>query len=160
MRRTILAQCGDPAVVDGIAAALCGHGSFRGLDRAPVGQLARHGTLIELEPGEALIRQDETGAPELYVLVEGTLVVQGKTGFIARLDQPGTVVGEVAVLMASERSADVLAESAVRAMALPSDLISSSAGAEVAPTLRRIMSDSLGAKLRDDWVRYEDFVKF
>lgn len=160
MRRTLLAQCGDSTLVNGIAGALRGQGSFRELEAGPIAQLAHHGTLVELDPGEALIRRDEPDTSEFYVLVEGTLVVQGASGFIARLDQPGTVVGEVAVLMAAERSADVIAQSPVRALALPSGLTSSADGAGVATTLRRIMADSLGAKLRDDWVKYEDFVKF
>jgi len=160
MRRANIGQLGDPALVQSITSALCGQEAFQRVDVEPLGKLVRLGILIELDPGEALIRQGEASVPELYVLVEGTLVVRSDLGFIARLEQPGTVVGEVAVLMATERSADVIAESPVRALAIPSDLGTSPEAVEVAPVVRLIMSDSLGAKLRDDWVKYEDFVKF
>lgn len=160
MRRASIGAANDAGMVDGITGTLCGNGSFRQVAAAPLAELVRLGTLIELEPGEALMRQGEASTAEIYVLVEGTLVVRSNFGFIARLEQPGTVVGEVGVLMASERSADVVAESPVRALALPSELMTSTDSTGVAAVLRQVMSDSLGSKLRDDWVRYEDLIKF
>jgi CRP-like cAMP-binding protein len=45
-----------------------------------------------------------------YILVEGSLVVVASNKFILRLDQPGDVVGEIAVIQSASRSADVVAE--------------------------------------------------
>lgn len=160
MRRSEIGSATEGGIADHITRALCGKGSFHRVAAAPLADLVRLGTLVELDCGEVLIRQGEPPTPEIYVLVAGTLVVRSSFGFIARLDQPGTVVGEVAVLMVSERSADVVAESPVQVLALSSDLMTSADAAGVAAVLRQVMSDSLGSKLRDDWVRYEDIVKF
>jgi CRP-like cAMP-binding protein len=57
-----------------------------------------------------------------YILVEGSLVVVASNKFILRLDQPGDVVGEIAVIQSASRSADVVAEVDCRLIAFPAKL--------------------------------------
>lgn len=147
MRRTQIAQLDDAPRVERLVATLSGCKAFAGIAAVLLARLVRLGTLLELNAGEALIREGEPAAAELYLLVDGTLVVQSKAGFIAKLDRPGAVVGEVAVLLSSARTADVLAESAARLIALPSVILSQPEFAEVATAVR-------GSMLRDDWVQY------
>jgi len=147
MKRTEIGQAGEPALVERLAATLRGRDAFSGIDAPLVANLVRLGAVLDLAKGEALIREGESSAAEIYLLIEGTLVVQSKTGFIARLDRPGDVVGEVAVLLSSKRTADVVAETAVRVIAVPSKIISLPDFTEVAEGIRRMM-------LRDDWVQY------
>ncbi|MGQ0587625.1 MAG: cyclic nucleotide-binding domain-containing protein [Gammaproteobacteria bacterium] len=147
MKRQEIRQLQDPAQVERLVRTLCTRDAFSALDASLLAKLVRHGALVELGQGEALIRETDAGAPEFYLLVEGALVVQSAGAFIARLDQPGDVAGEMAVLMSSKRSADVVAETAVRAVAIPSKALALPEFAPVAEGLRGVM-------LRDDWIKY------
>ena len=147
MKRTNLADSKDAKLVDGLAQALRQRGPLAGLKPDAAASLIRLSELIELEPNEALIREDEVAVPEIYVLVDGTLVVQSKGATVARLNCPGDVVGEVAVLLSSRRTADVIADSAVRAMAIPAKVLAMPEYADAA-------SGVSGAMIRDDWIEY------
>jgi CRP-like cAMP-binding protein len=137
----------DPELAGRLAETLRQHGPLAGLDADAAVSLIRLGTLVELEPGEVLIREDEEAAPEIYLLVEGALVVKSTSGTVARLNRPGDVVGEVAVLLSSRRTADVIADSAVRALAISAKTLELPEYAEVASAVG-------GAMLRDDWIKY------
>ena len=142
MKRTDI----DPALAGRLAETLRQRGPLAGLAVEAVASVVRLGALVELAPGEALIREGEVAA-EVYLLLEGALVVQSQGGTVARLDHPGDVVGEAAVLLSSKRTADVIAETAVRAIEIPSKLLALPEFAEVAISIRTAM-------LRDDWVQY------
>ena len=143
MKRTEI----DPALASRLAETLRQNGPLSGLAADAAASLITLGTLVELEPGEALIREDEEAAREIYLLVEGALAVKSKSGMVARLNRPGDVVGEVAVLLSSKRTADVIADSAVRALAIPEKVLEMPEYAEVASAVG-------GAMLRDDWIQY------
>lgn len=147
MKRTDIARNGDPALASALAETLRQRGALAGLAANTVAGVVGLGALLELEPGEVLIREGEAAAAEIYLLVEGVFVVKTQGATVARLDHPGDVVGEVAVLLSSKRTADVIAESAVRAVAIPSKLLAQPEFAEAAAGIRSAM-------LRDDWVQY------
>lgn len=142
MKRTEI----DAARADELAETLRQRGPLAGAAAPAVAALVRRGSLVELEPGQALIREGEVAA-EIFLLIEGALVVQSQGAPLARLDRPGDVVGEAAVLLSSKRTADVIAESIVRAIAIPSKLLALPEFTEVAASIR-------GTLLRDDWVQY------
>ena len=147
MKRQDIKQLKDAAQAERLVGTLLARDAFSAIEPALLAKLVRHGALVELDKGEALIRETDAGAPEFYLLVEGALVVQSAGAFIARLDKPGDVAGEMAVLMSSKRSADVVAESAVRAIAIPAKALAQPEFAAVAEALRGVM-------LRDDWMKY------
>lgn len=66
-----------------------------------------------LAPGEILIVQGESGG-DLYVLESGRLAVERDGVNIAAIDQPGTAVGEMSVLLGAQHSATVRAETETR----------------------------------------------
>ena len=145
MKRTPL---NDDAQVATLGGRLCERGPLAGLSMDVVAGVVRASSMIELAAGETLVREGEPATAEVYLLVEGTLVVQSRAGgFIARLDQLGAVVGEAAVVLGSKRSADVLAETPVRAMVVPAQVLAQEQFADVAAGVRSAM-------LRDDWVKY------
>jgi CRP-like cAMP-binding protein len=147
MKRTSIADSKDADLVDELAEALCQRGPLAGLNADLAAAFIRLSALIELEPGEALIREDDEAAAEIYLLVKGALLVQSKSATVARLNRPGDVVGEVAVLLSSRRTADVIADSAVRALAIPAKVLTMPEYADVA-------SGVSGAMIRDDWIQY------
>lgn len=147
MKRTEIASHAAPALPGELAETLRQRGPLAGLPVDVVAKAVRLGALVELEPGETLIREGDAAAAEIYLLLEGALVVQSQSGMLARLDRPGDVVGEAAVLLSSKRTADVIAESAARLVALPSKLLALPEHAAVATSIRATM-------LRDDWVQY------
>jgi predicted acylesterase/phospholipase RssA/CRP-like cAMP-binding protein len=78
---------------------------------------------VHLEPGEALMHQDETG-DLVYLLVSGSLEVSrkidGEMAILAIIDEPGALVGEMVALGGGNRTASVIAKT-------PSDLVSTPA---------------------------------
>jgi CRP-like cAMP-binding protein len=147
MERMPIAMSGDPAALAHLGASLSTRGPLAGIAPGTIAAVARTGALLQLETGEFLVHEGEPATPEIYLLLEGTLRVQSKGSLIARLDQPGAVIGEVAVVLSSKRTADVIAESSVRALAIPVAVLGQPEFADVAAGIR-------GAMLRDDWVQY------
>ncbi|MDC9825603.1 cyclic nucleotide-binding domain-containing protein [Devosia sp. ZB163] len=64
--------------------------------------------ILSLKPGERLIETGEA-LGELYVLVSGQLVVERDGVEIARINEPGTLIGEMSVLLGADHSATVTA---------------------------------------------------
>ncbi|HWV00515.1 MAG TPA: cyclic nucleotide-binding domain-containing protein [Devosia sp.] len=62
-----------------------------------------------LKPGETLIAEGDRGG-DLYVLESGRLTVERGGSVIARIDEPGALVGEMSVLTGSPNSATVRAD--------------------------------------------------
>lgn len=147
MKRQDLRSLADPALAERLGSLLSGRGPLAGLPAPVIADVVRAGQVLELEAGEALVREGEAATAEVYLLVEGTLVVQSRAGFIARLAQTGDVIGEVAVMLSSKRTADVIAESKVQVVAVPTPVLARPEFADVAAGIR-------GAMLRDDWVKY------
>lgn len=147
MQRTEIGIIQDPSLVEHLTSLLSTRATFAGIEVARVGQLVRLGTQVELQPGETLIHEDEGGAAEIYLLIDGSLLIQSRGAFIARLDQPGDLIGEAAVLLSSPRNADVVAEKTTKLLALPASVVALPEFAEIAASFRAGM-------LRDDWVQY------
>ena len=74
--------------------------------------LTRNQPRRALDQGEALITEGDEGG-ELYVLESGCLSVERDGVVIARIDEPGALIGEMAVLLGTDNSATVRAETAV-----------------------------------------------
>ncbi len=64
--------------------------------------------IISLRPGERLIEEGEARG-EMFVLLNGHLKVEREGVEIARLIEPGTLVGEMSVLLGTDHSANVTA---------------------------------------------------
>ena len=146
MKRRPVAPADDPTGVGRAAATLSERGPLAGIAAESVSAFIRHGAWVELEPGEALIREGEA-AGEFYLLLEGALAVKSKGETLARIDRPGDVVGEAAALLGQKRTADVVAESAVRAIAIPAQALKQPEFADAAAGIRSNL-------LRDDWIQY------
>jgi CRP-like cAMP-binding protein len=70
-------------------------------------ELTRDEPDVTVADGEALIRADQTGTP-LFVLVDGRLRVSRHGHVLAEFTEPGTVVGEIGLLLHTPASADVV----------------------------------------------------
>jgi hypothetical protein len=80
----------------------------------PVGQIA---VMVDLQPGEAAVRQGDPG-DAVFVVVSGTLEVK-KGGRSLREVSRGAVFGEMALLDGAPRSASVEARTASRVLKIP-----------------------------------------
>ena len=67
---------------------------------------------LVLEPGDVLIEAGEARG-ELFILASGRLKVERDGVEIARIAEPGTLVGEMSVLLGADHSASVTALTAV-----------------------------------------------
>jgi CRP/FNR family cyclic AMP-dependent transcriptional regulator len=71
-------------------------------------RLSRGGIEERLDPGTSIIAYAQPD-PALFVLVSGALEVRQNGTTIARLTEPGSVVGELGLLLGTPASADVVA---------------------------------------------------
>jgi len=148
MHRTEFSKGGDPALVRRIAAILHGLPHFEAAEPALLEVLVWGAALVALAPGDVLIREGDVSATEFYVLIDGTLAVRSGARQINRLEQPGDVVGELAVLQAPPRTADVVAESAARLLAIRPEQLAAPQFAGIAAMTWKMLSHSLAGKLR------------
>lgn len=146
MKRTDIAGSTD-GLIHRLAESLRHHGPLAGVDADTTTGFIGRGALLALDPGEALIHEDDAASGEVYLLVEGALLVKSQSGTLARLTRPGEVVGEVAVLLSSRRTADVIADGAVQVLAIPASVLAMPEYAQVADGVS-------GAMIRDDWAQY------
>lgn len=147
MKRWEIRESGEGALSGGLGASLSAQGPLAGIAPAVIADVVRASAMLELAAGEFLIREGEPATPEVFLLVEGALEVKSGGALIARLDRIGAVVGEAAVMLGSRRNADVLADGAVRVLAVPGEVLKRPEFADVAAGVR-------AALLRDDWVQY------
>ena len=90
------------------------------LDDQDVDWMARAGRRVVLQPGETLITQGEA-TPDLYIVIDGSLVVSARgVGKLATL-LSGEIVGEMSFVDSSPPSASVAAESSTVVLAIPKD---------------------------------------
>lgn len=106
------------------------------------------------KPGDLLIRQGDPG-DALFVILEGKAVAvaheEGGAAHTLGWFQRGSVVGEMALVTREPRSADVVADSAIRALVLPADDFHQLAERhpELAVLLTNVVADRLGESSRD-----------
>jgi signal transduction histidine kinase len=111
---------------------------FQGLSDEQLQQLVDMGEPVFLHAGDILIRQGDTG-DSAYVLVKGEFEVQKQAGqSLIRIDvrNQGDVVGEMALLARTTRTASVISKTESEALRIPQEafekLLSSSSAAALA----------------------------
>jgi len=80
---------------------------FRGCSAKELREIARLVTVVDLDPGEVLMRQDHSGN-EFFLLISGEAEVRRNGKVVATLG-PGDIAGELALLDRKPRSATVVA---------------------------------------------------
>lgn len=78
------------------------------MDHSEVLETARDEPLRTFGPGHILIEEGEP-TPGIYILVSGTLEVRRGGQLVAVVEQAGSMVGEMAMLLDSPSTADVVA---------------------------------------------------
>jgi CRP/FNR family transcriptional regulator, cyclic AMP receptor protein len=78
-------------------------------------------TQIDFKPGQVMLAEDER-LGKLYVLIEGQVEVIRERTQVSMVDEPGSIFGEMSVLLDMPHSATVKALSAVRAYEIPDAL--------------------------------------
>ena len=117
---------------------------FRELGEAERELIAARVVEVELAPEQVLFRAGDAG-DALYVVVEGTLRV-ARNEQVLGLIGPGEVAGELALVDRKPRSADVVAHSASRLLALPGAAFDQLV--EGSPRLARGLLQVLAARMR------------
>lgn len=121
---------------------------LQGLSDETLAQVLRQGELLELAAGEQLIRNGADEEPVIYLLVDGSLAVSVTGRFILRLQHPGELVGEMAVLTSAPRSADVTTEVSSRVVAFAPTAFQVNPGAAQVPVFYHLCAHILAEKLR------------
>jgi CRP-like cAMP-binding protein len=122
---------------------------FAGLSKRAVERIARTATEVDVPAGQILIEPNAKGSG-LFVIQEGTVVVQTRARKRVELG-PGQVVGELALLRAdSERTARVQAKSPVRCLAVDRSTFRKLLESEpkLAVALLEVLAERLGSPAR------------
>lgn len=116
---------------DQIAARLRDTPLFGGLDDADLTRLIDLGQIVDLEPGDVIIREGDT-ADALYVVLDGELEVTKRTGtseIPLALVGPGALQGEIAALEGGRRLASVRAVAFAEVLRIPIESVRELLGA-------------------------------
>ena len=120
------AGAGRPASADDVQALGRHIPALAGMPQRDRDALIRTGRVIEAEPGTAIMRTGEPGDSAYFVLdgrlVAGRTSEEGTYQSLAAMG-PGDVVGEIAALTGSRRTADVVAEERSELLQVPAETL-------------------------------------
>jgi signal transduction histidine kinase len=94
---------------------------FAGVEDGPLRRLVARGTIVDLEPGETLIREGDE-ADALFVVLHGELEVtrqSGESRIPLAIVGPGSLQGEIAALEGGRRLATVAATGTAEVLRIP-----------------------------------------
>jgi len=94
---------------------------FRDLPTSVLESLASHLEEVDLEAGEVLFEKGDLGYA-MYIVVDGSVRVHDGEQTLATLEE-GSVLGEVSVLTAEERTASVTAVTDVQLLRLEQEIL-------------------------------------
>lgn len=121
---------------------------FKQLAKEVLANILQLGTLLTLDKDQYVIREGDESPAEMYILVEGSLAVVSNNKFILRLDMPGDVIGEIALIQSVPRSADVITETECRLIVFPVEVFEIDPHSPQASIVYVLFSHILAAKLR------------
>lgn len=119
---------------------------FSALPREILDAITAEGDERTFEPGALVVREGDPG-DELFVILEGEARVERKGTALATF-RAGEFFGEIAVFDGRARSADVVAATPLRALAISRDLVR--VALEREPRAAWAMLEVLAGRLRDD----------
>jgi len=105
-------------------AALTGCRYFQTMSPDVLRDVLKGGTLLSVPAGTVLIRKGELDE-DFYILLDGALEVLADGKLILQLSNPGDIIGELAVISSSPRSADVRTASPSRLVRISSSVMKS-----------------------------------
>ena len=114
----------NEAVLDEIVCTLTQCRYFQTMPGDVLMQVLKDGTLVEVEAETLLIKAGDQGT-DFFILLEGSLEVRVESSLILRLDSPGDIIGEMAIISNLPRSADVIAVMPSRLVHISSDVLHS-----------------------------------
>lgn len=151
----------EPALLQETVERLAPCRYFQTMSADVLSHVLHGGTLVDVPPDTLLIREGEQ-ENAFYVLLEGQVSVRSRGSVILLLDTPGDIIGEMAVISAAPRSADVVVESASQLVCVPFSVeAQGSADLERMRQLFEAFSHIMAAKLVETSARarqYEEAV--
>lgn len=136
---------------------------YKGVSEELLFQILSSGTILELEKDEILIHQGAENDYMVYFLLDGLFDVFADGNFILKLNRPGLLIGEMAVISSAPRSAEVRARIPSIVIGVNSNFINSQdvETMKLANNFMKMYSRVLTQKLRVTTERaklYEDAV--
>ena len=111
-------------------------------------EMLRLSQLVMLTQDEQLVHEGDKNPPEMYILLHGSLMVTSQGEFISRLESPGDVVGEQAILSPEARTMTVTAEVDSRVLAFPNEVFRVAEEMSHIPAIYLSFASILAEKLR------------
>ncbi len=96
---------------------------FTNIDKQLLLEVFRFADFVKLEANEVLIKQGAKDDFMVYFLYEGDVEVFYDNKFILRLNHPGDIIGEMAVISSGERTAEVRAKSYSEVIGIETDFL-------------------------------------
>ena len=114
----------NQSFLDEVVSTLAQCRYFQTMPSEVLRRVLKNGTLIEVPAGTLLIKEGDQDR-DFFVLLEGSLEVLSGSKLILRLDSPGDIIGEMAVISDAPRSADVMAAAPSRLVRISSTVLHS-----------------------------------
>jgi CRP-like cAMP-binding protein len=132
-----------------LARTLANNYMFRDIPRSYINTLAAAADVRRYCGGETLVRQLDKGQ-DLYIILEGNAVTRNFNGDIVAEFGPGSVIGEMALVDGSPRSANVVTSGPTTVAILPAECIEGmlEINAEFGNRLYRNIARVLSRRLR------------
>ena len=110
--------------IDELVEVIGGTPYFRSVETDLFREILQEAFVFELGSGEHLIRENNKGDRMFYIVIDGDFDVVASKKFILKLDRPGQMIGEMAVLRPNApRSADVVAVKPSKVIAIESSFL-------------------------------------
>jgi diguanylate cyclase (GGDEF)-like protein len=159
IRSTMLAA--HRRLIDEVLAQLIECKYFRTMTPDILRLVVKTGEYLEVPAGVKLV-QEGAADDDMFFLLDGSVAVQSGDKVILRLNSPGDVFGEFAVVSDQARSADVVTETQSRLVRVSTSFVRRwSANPKLVVEFYTVFSHIMAAKLRDTSRRarlYEDAV--
>jgi len=149
MRKIFLNE--NPEKIDQVVDSIRQTPYFKTVDPLLLKEILLRAWIFELGSAEYLIRESNKSDSMVYILLQGEFDVFADKKFILKIAQPGSTIGEMAVLSANTpRSADVIAVTYSKVIAIESNFLNKTdaENQKLTNVFLKMFSNVLAEKLR------------
>lgn len=149
MRKIFLNE--NPDKIDQVIELIRQTPYFKTVDPSLLKEILLRAWIFELGSAEYLIRESNKSDSMVYILLQGEFDVIADRKFILKIDQPGSTIGEMAVISPNtRRSADVIAVSYSKVIAIESNFLNKTdlENQKLTNVFLKMFSNILAEKLR------------
>lgn len=142
-----IAHKSEPKLLKKILNTLRKLPSYSSIEFELLEQVLASAESVYLDKDDILLKDGDKQSNILYILIKGLLSVEKDSTEIATLSSPGKLVGELSVLTAGSRTADVIAKKETHVVAIDSSFLNDESDSQFRFAYLKVLSTILAEKL-------------